>query len=186
MQAENSLGALAIRGGQTALVWLGVVSARDPDWRPAAEIALEWCSKGLVLLAWLVALVIVWRRPTFERLLQAGCWLLLALLLLAPIFRVWYVTWPLALSALLSWRPAGRAISSLVAAAPFMYVQTAAPAWLDALIFLPVIILLAYELWQARLRQQLPRDFAGISRFFAACAQRRPTPAKRTMRGKYE
>ena len=49
MQAENSLGALAIRGGQEALVRLGVVSARDPAWRPAAETAVAWCSKGLVL-----------------------------------------------------------------------------------------------------------------------------------------
>ena len=149
MQAENSLGALAIRGGQEALVRLGVVSARDPAWRPAAETVVAWCSKGLVLLAWLVALYVVWRRPTFERLLQAGCWLLLALLLITPIFRVWYVTWPLALVALLDWRPAGRAISSLVAAAPFMYIQAQSPAWMDALIFLPVIVLLAYELWQA-------------------------------------
>jgi hypothetical protein len=121
MQAENSLGALAIRGGQEALVRLGIVSARDLAWRPAAEIAVAWCSKGLVLLAWLVALYVVWRRPTFERLLQAGCWLLLAMLLIAPIFRVWYVTWPLALVALLDWHPAGRAASSLAAAAPFMY-----------------------------------------------------------------
>jgi len=164
MRAENSLGALAIRGGQTALVWLGVVSARDPDWRPAAETVVSWCSKSLVLMAWLVALYIVWRRPTFERLLQAACWLLLALLLIAPIFRVWYVTWVLALVALLSWRPAGRVISSLVAAAPFMYVQAEAPAWLDALIFLPVLLLLAYELWQARLRRRPPTDFSRSSR----------------------
>jgi hypothetical protein len=155
MQAENSLGALAIRAGQEALMRLGVASARDPAWRPAAETVVAWCSKGLVLLAWLIALYAVWRRPTFGRLLQAGCWLLLALLLFAPIFRVWYVTWPLALVALLDWRPTGRAISSLVAAAPFLYIQAESPAWLDALIFLPVIVLLAYELWQARLRRRL-------------------------------
>jgi hypothetical protein len=125
---------------------------------------VSWCSKSLVLMAWLVALYIVWRRPTFERLLQAACWLLLALLLIAPIFRVWYVTWVLALVALLSWRPAGRVISSLVAAAPFMYVQAEAPAWLDALIFLPVLLLLAYELWQARLRRRPPTDFSRSSR----------------------
>jgi len=112
------------------------------------------------LLAWLVALYVVWRRPTFERLLQAGCWLLLAMLLIAPIFRVWYVTWPLALVALLDWRPAGRAVASLATAAPFMYVQAESPAWLDALIFLPVIVLLAYELRQARLRRQLCKDFS--------------------------
>jgi alpha-1,6-mannosyltransferase len=160
MQAENSLGALAIRGGQEALVRLGVDSARDPAWRPAAEAAVAWCSKGLVLVVWLVALSMVWRRPTFERLLHASCWLLLALLLIAPIFRVWYVTWPLTLVALLDWRPAGRAISSLVAAAPFMYIQAQSPAWLDALIFLPVIVLLAYELWHARRHRHLYTNVA--------------------------
>jgi alpha-1,6-mannosyltransferase len=160
MQAENSLGALVIRGGQEALVRLGVVSVRDLAWRPAAETVVAWCSKGLILLAWLVALYVVWRRPTFERLLQAGCWLLLAMLLIAPIFRVWYVTWPLALVALLDWHPAGRAVSSLAAAAPFMYIQAQSPAWLDALIFLPVVVLLVYELRQARLRRQLCKDFS--------------------------
>jgi len=153
LPAENSLSALAIRAGQEALVRLGVASARDPAWRTAAEAMVGWCSKGLVLLAWLVALYAVWHRPTFERLIQAGFWLLLALLLLAPIFRVWYVTWPLALGALLSWRPAGRAISSLVASAPFLYILAESSAWLDALIFLPVLAVLAYELWQARLRR---------------------------------
>ncbi|MDQ2995673.1 MAG: polyprenol phosphomannose-dependent alpha 1,6 mannosyltransferase MptB [Chloroflexota bacterium] len=128
MQAENSLDALVIRAGQEALVRLGIASARAPAWRLAAEQVVMWCSKGLVLLAWLVALYAVWRRPTFERLLQASCWLLLALLLLAPVFRVWYVTWPLALVALLDWRPAGRAIASLVAAAPFLYIQAQSPA----------------------------------------------------------
>ena len=131
---------------------LGVAAARDPSWRPAAETVVAWCSKGLALVAWLVAIYVVWHRPTFGRLLQAGCWLLLALLLITPIFRVWYVTWPLALVALLDWRPAGRAISSLVAAAPFIYIQAQSPEWMDALIFLPVIVLLAYELWQARRR----------------------------------
>jgi len=150
MRAENSLDALVIRAGQAALVRLGVESAREPAWRLAAEAMVAWFSKGMVLLAWLVALYAVWRRPTFERLLQASCWLLLAVLLLTPIFRVWYVTWPLALAALLEWRPAGRTLSSLVAAAPFLYIQAESPAWLDALIFLPVIVLLASELWQAR------------------------------------
>jgi hypothetical protein len=152
MQAENSLDALAIRAGQEALVRLGIVSARAPAWRLAAEHMVAWYSKGLVLMAWLVALYAVWRQPTFERLIQASCWLLLVLLLLAPIFRVWYVTWPLALVALLDWRPAGRVVSSLVAAAPFLYIQAQSPAWLDALIFLPVIVVLIYELWQARHR----------------------------------
>ncbi len=186
MQAENSLGALAIRGGQEALVRLGVASARDPAWRSAAEVAVAWCSKGLILLAGLVALYVVWRRPAFERLLQAGCWLLLALLLIAPIFRVWYVTWPLALVALLDWRPAGRAISSLAAAAPFRYIQAESPAWLDALIFLPVIVLLAYELRQARLRRRLYTDFSHGSVFFGARGKKRSAHAKRTMRGRYE
>jgi hypothetical protein len=149
MQAENSLGALAIRGGQEALARFGVVAARDPAWRPAAEMVVAWCSKGLVLLAVLVAIYVIWRRPTFERFVQAGCWLLLAVLLIAPIFRVWYITWPLALAALLEWRPAGRAIACLAATAAFMYILVQSPAWLDALIFVPVIVLLAYELFRA-------------------------------------
>jgi hypothetical protein len=47
-----------------------------------------------------------------------------------------------------------------VAAAPFLYIQAAAPAWLEALIFLPVIVGLAYELWQAHLRRRLHIDFS--------------------------
>ncbi|HEU5102007.1 MAG TPA: hypothetical protein VFU22_23455 [Roseiflexaceae bacterium] len=154
MQAENSLGALAIRGTQDALAWLGLASARDPGWRPAAELLVGGVSKGLVLLAWPVALYAVWRRPTFERLLQACCWLLLAILLLSPIFRVWYVTWPLALAALLDWRPAGRTAATFAAAAPLMYLQAQSPAWVDALALLPAIGLVIYELWQARLRRR--------------------------------
>jgi hypothetical protein len=115
-------------------------------------MGVAWCSKGLVLLAVLLATYVIWRRPTFERLVQASCWLLLAVLLIAPIFRVWYVTWPLALAALLEWRPAGRAIAGLAASAAFMYILAQSPAWLDALIFLPVIVLLLYELWQVRQR----------------------------------
>ncbi len=161
--AENSLAELGIHGGHEALVRLGLISARDSVWRPAAEAAVAWGSKGLFLLAWLVALAVVWRRPTFARLLQVSCWLLLALLLISPLFRVWYVTWPLALVALLDWRPAGRTISSLAAAAPFMYVQAEAPVWLDALIFVPVIVLLGCELWQARRRFRLRTDLARVS-----------------------
>ncbi len=181
MQAENSLGALAVRVGQESLVRLGVASARDPAWRPAAESMVAWCSKGLVLLAWLVALYVVWRRPTFEHLLQAGCWLLLALLLFTPIFRVWYVTWPLALVALLDWRPAGRTISSLVAAAPFLYIQAAAPAWLEALIFLPVIVGLAYELWQAHLRRRLDSDFSHGPVVFSIHAAKSDPPMRKEL-----
>jgi hypothetical protein len=84
---------------------------------------------------------------------------------------VWYVTWPLALVALLDWRPAGRAISSLVAAAPFRYIQTESPASLDALVFLPVIVLLAYELQQARLRRWLCTDFSEVSVMFRRAAK---------------
>ncbi|MEO7911336.1 MAG: hypothetical protein ABIV47_16955 [Roseiflexaceae bacterium] len=181
MQAENSLGALAIRAGQEALMRLGVASAREPAWRLAAEVVVSWCSKGLVLLAWLVALCAVWRRPTFERLLQASCWLMLALLLLAPIFRVWYVTWPLALVALLDWRPAGRTILSLVAAAPFLYIQAESPAWLDALIFLPVIIVLVYELWRAPMRRRLRTDVSDRSVVFRARAVNRDQPARKEL-----
>jgi hypothetical protein len=154
MQAENSIGALAIRGAQDALAQLGVGAARDPGWRPAAEALVGWVSKGLVLVAWLVALYAVWRRPGFERLLQACCWLLIAILLISPIFRVWYVTWPLALAALLDWRPAGRTAAVFAAAAPLMYLQAASPAWVDALALLPAIALSIYELWQAWMLRQ--------------------------------
>jgi len=152
MQAENSIGALALRGAQEALVLVGVEFARAPAWRPAAETLVGWLSKILVVLAWLVALYTVWRRPAFERLLQACCWLLLAILLISPIFRVWYVAWPLALAALLDWRPTGRIAAAFAAAAPLMYLQAESPAWVDALAFLPVIGLVLYEFWQARRR----------------------------------
>jgi hypothetical protein len=154
MQAENSIGALAIRGAQDALAELGVRSAREPEWRPAAEALVGWLSRGLVVLAWLVALYTVWRRPAFERLLQASCWLLMAILLISPIFRVWYVTWPLALAALLDWRPAGRSAATFAAAAPLMYLQAESPAWVDALALLPAIGLITYEFWQAWLRRR--------------------------------
>jgi hypothetical protein len=152
MKAENSIGALSVRIPQEALERLGADPPRARAARSTAEAMLGWVSKGLVVLAWLAAMLAVWRRPTFARLLAAGFWLLVVVLLVSPVFRVWYVAWPLALAALLPWRPYGRLTVVFAACAPLLYLDGVAPAWMEALVFLPVIALLLYEVWRGWLR----------------------------------
>lgn len=150
MKAENTLGALAIGGGREVLERLGDAGAARPEWRRAADATLAMLGKLVVLAGWLVAIYAVWRRPTFTRLLEAGCWLLLTMLLVAPVFRVWYVTWPLALAALLGWRQVARIVLAFSAAAPLIYLHWGTHGWSDALVYLPVLALLARYLWRER------------------------------------
>jgi hypothetical protein len=163
MKAENSLGALVVRAPQEVLERLGADSARGLDARRAAEMLVGWCSKALVVLAWMVALAAVWRRPTFERVLAAGFWLFVAVLLASPVFRVWYVAWPLALATLLDWRPAGRLVVVFAASAPLLYPDGVMPAWTEALVFVPVLALLAVELWQRRTHLRRPSEARWIA-----------------------
>jgi hypothetical protein len=163
MKAENSLGALAVRAPQEVLERLGADSARGLAARRQAETLVGWCAKALVVLAWILALAAVWRRPTFERVLVAGFWLFVAVLLVSPVFRVWYVAWPLALAALLDWRPAGRLVVVFAASAPLLYLDGVMPAWTEALAFVPVLALLAVELWQRRTRLRRPGQARWLS-----------------------
>jgi hypothetical protein len=119
-------------------------------WRSAAGMGLAFGSKVLFVLAWQAALYAVWRQPNFERLLQSGCWLFLAILLIAPVFRVWYVAWPLALAALLEWRVIGRLTSTFAASAPLVYLDWGSNNWFGVFVFLPVLVMLLYEFWHAR------------------------------------
>ena len=133
---------------------LGDAGAARSEWRRAADATLAMLGKLVVLAGWLVAIYAVWRRPTFTRLLEAGCWLLLTMLLVAPVFRVWYVTWPLALAALLGWRPVARIVLAFSAAAPLIYLHWGTHGWSDALVYLPVLALLARYLWRERQRHR--------------------------------
>ena len=150
MRAENTIGALAIAAGRHAAGRLGLGSAHDPALRQALEAGLGTISKLLFGLGWLVALFAIARRPTLERYVASSCWLLVFLLLVAPVFRVWYVTWPLALAALLSWRHAARLVFVFSATAPLVYLHWGASGWSDALVYAPVVALLAAQLWRAR------------------------------------
>lgn len=143
MRAENSLGLLLIKGLDAARAKSGVTSAAA--WRVAAEAALAAGSKLLVALAWLVGLYAIWRRPTFERCLEVGAWLFVALLLLSPVFRVWYVTWPLALAALLDWRRVGRAVYIFGVSSVCVYIDLGLNNFFTLLVFAPVIAVLIYQ-----------------------------------------
>lgn len=153
MKPENSLSALLVSGAPKVLTRLGAPASSAASWRGAALAAQSWGGKALVGLALLVALYRVWRRPSFERFVQSSCWLLLVALLVAPVFRVWYVTWPLALAPLLGWRPLGRLVCVFSATAPLVYLHWGPHGWSDALVFLPVIGMLAYQLRQERQRR---------------------------------
>jgi hypothetical protein len=67
-------------------------------------------------------------------------------LLAVPFFQPWYVIWPLALVALLDWRPAGVLAVAFSASAESIYL-----IWRvrSLFVFVPVIALLLYLLWRA-------------------------------------
>lgn len=70
------------------------------------EAAVGWASKALFGLGILPR----WPQCGAGQRSRAGCksacWLLVLVLIVAPVFRVWYAAWPLALAALLGWRRA--------------------------------------------------------------------------------
>jgi len=154
MKAENTLGALAIGGSREVLIRLGDASAQRPEWRRAADSALGMAGRAAVLLALLVAAYAIWRRPTFTRFLEAGGWLFVAMLLAATVFRVWYVIWPLALVALLDWRPLTRIVVAFSASAPLIYLHWGTHGWSDVLVYVPVLVLIARHLWRERRRHR--------------------------------
>jgi hypothetical protein len=150
MKADNSLGLLAIKGVGIILSKLGSATAIKQEWRAAAMPVFPLVSKLLFLLAWLAGLYAIWRKPSFERFLQSGCWVFLVILLISPVLRVWYVTWPLALAALLDWRPLGRITWSFTVTAPLIYLDWGSNNLFGVLAFVPVIAALIYEIWHAR------------------------------------
>lgn len=132
--ATNSLASLAVDA-------LPRSSAQD-------EIIIRaalWGGRAILAAAWLVAAVVLWRRPTFERLVAASFWVLLFFVLFGTMwFEPWYATWPLALAALLDWRPAGRTIIVFTATVGVVY--AAIPMRL-VFVFAPVAALLIQEAW---------------------------------------
>ena len=159
MRAENSLGLLLIKALDVFRAKAGVAGPTEPGWRAAAEAALGAGSKLLFALAWLASLYAIWRRPTFERFLEVGAWLFVALLLISPVFRVWYVTWPLALSALLDWRRVGRVAYTFTVSAVCVYMDLGLNNVFTLLVFLPVIAVLLYQGYQA-----LPDRWRGLAK----------------------
>ena len=95
-----------------------------------------------------MGLIATWRHPTYERFVQSSFWGLLLTLLFGTVwFWPWYVTWPLALAALLEWRPAGLVTVAFTATALLMYagiVLRAAAVYM----ILPIVVLLTWLLWQ--------------------------------------
>lgn len=159
MRAENSLGLLLIKGLGAVRATSGAGAPGGLSWRAAAEAALAAGSKLLFALAWLASLYAIWRRPTLERWLEIGAWLLVVLLLLSPVFRVWYATWPLALAALLDWRRAGRLAYTFTVSAVCVYVDLGLNNLFTLLVFLPVIAVVLYQCYQA-----LPHRWRGLSK----------------------
>jgi hypothetical protein len=124
-------------------------------WQDALLRYVQWFSKVIAGLAALAAFVALWRRPTFERFVAGAFWTLLVALLFVPWFWPWYLIWPLALAALLDWRPAGEAVAMFTSSALLVYVTMYRIMTLRAVyIFVPVLGVLAYYLWQKRLRAQ--------------------------------
>lgn len=138
-----------------------------PDPRPAANKALileerrelalvvGLFSRGVVALAMLIGLYAIWRRPTFEQFVRSSFWLLFVTLVVALWFWPWYLTWLLPLAALLEWRRAGLITITFTATASMMYVLLKGRAYF---IFVPVLVLLAYMLWQQYRQGRSRRD----------------------------
>jgi hypothetical protein len=165
MRAENSLGLLLIKALDVARAKAGAAAPNEPGWRAAAEAALGAGSKLLFALAWLASLYAIWRRPSFERFLEAGAWLFVALLLVSPVFRVWYVTWPLALAALLDWRRVGRVVYRFSISAVCAYLDLGLNNVFTLLVFLPVIAVLLYQGYHA-----LPDRWRGLTKVGSAAS----------------
>jgi hypothetical protein len=125
-------------------------------------------SKAVALLSALVAAVALWRRPTDRRFVQSSFWMLLMTLVFVPWFWPWYLSWPLALSALLEWRPAAQVMLTFTASAALVYLSPYRIVKVyPLLIFLPVLAVIGWHLWRVywvRVNQHargVPRRLAG-------------------------
>jgi hypothetical protein len=67
------------------------------------------------------------------------------------VFRFWYVAGPRALADLLVGRVMGRQTSTFAASAPLVYLDWGSNNWFGVFVFLPVLVMLLYEFWHARL-----------------------------------
>jgi hypothetical protein len=144
--AWNSLGFTVAYGTPRLLERLGLERQAEVM-RPALQRAVGWVSRAVTAAAAVVATSEIWRRPTFGRLVEGGFWTLLLTLLVTPWFWPWYLTWPLALAALLSWRPAGLVVAAFSGTASLIYFIDHYQV-LPFLVFPPVIVLLAYLLYR--------------------------------------
>jgi hypothetical protein len=65
-----------------------------------------------------------------------------------PWFWPWYLSWPLALSALLAWRPAAQVMLTFTFTAQLVYLSPYRIVKLyPLLIFLPVFAVIGWHLW---------------------------------------
>jgi hypothetical protein len=163
--AVNSLHALLLHALPMLLSRLGFNAI---TWQAVAASLIQHGTRLIAVLAWLVALAATWRHPTLDRLIQHGFWLLFVILLFAAaLFWPWYVTWILPLAALLPWRTSGQLAVSASTTAVLLYptlpdwgAATPTPLILGLrplLVFPPIMLLLAYLLWQQR--APLPRPW---------------------------
>lgn len=152
-QTYNSWYELILKGVPYVAKRLGIES--DSHLRAATTTALRWLRQAIVLILWLAALHAIWRRPTFASFTQWCCWSLLGILLFATSwFWPWYVTWPLALAALMGWGTTSKVTVAFTASAAFFYIvcRVGSMSMVEELrslfIFLPVLALLAYPAYR--------------------------------------
>ncbi len=99
-----------------------------------------------MLLTWLLGAWALWRRPSLEGFVRASFWFLLIYLMFGTLwFQPWYTPWPLALAALLDWKPAGRTMAVFTATVGITYCPWPA-AWL-LVVYVPVLALIIYHFW---------------------------------------
>ncbi len=116
---------------------------------PALRLmANPWSGRVAMLLVWLWVCYYLWRQPSFGRLVIASFWCLLSWLLCISVsFWPWYATWPLAVAALLNWKPAGRLMVVFTTLAWVLYLFWGSKGLM--LVYAPVYALIAWHLWGA-------------------------------------
>jgi hypothetical protein len=118
-----------------------------------------WSGRVIMLLVWVWTCYRLWRRPSFERFVESCFWLLLAYILFATMwFWPWYTTWPLAVAALLDWKPAGRLMAVFTTFAWAFYSGTSGRQYI--LVYGSVFALIAWHLL-AVLRKALSNGVMG-------------------------
>jgi hypothetical protein len=108
-------------------------------------MANPWSGKVIMLLVWLWVCYRLWRQPSFERFVESCFWLLLTYILSATMWVwPWYTTWPLAVAALLDWKPAGRLMVVFTTVAWALYFGVGGRHYMY--VYGPVFALIAWHL----------------------------------------